>query len=114
MNQKLIICLASCLLNLSVFAQTPGNTIKVDPNDDLNEIVRKSTLVIPNDRQYEWQQLEYIAFLHFGQNTFHALEWGTGKEDPKDFYPTELDANQWISVVKDAGMKMAMLTVKLV
>uniref|UniRef100_UPI0032179E9B alpha-L-fucosidase n=1 Tax=uncultured Draconibacterium sp. TaxID=1573823 RepID=UPI0032179E9B len=93
-------------------SEKPSNLISINPDDDYNEIIRKTTLVVPTRQQYKWQQLEFIAFLHFGPNTFSAVEWGSGKEDPSVFNPTELDAGQWISVIKDAGMKLAMITAK--
>jgi alpha-L-fucosidase len=93
-------------------SEKSSNLIAVNPGDDYNEIIRKTSLVIPTRQQYEWQQLEFIAFLHFGPNTFSAVEWGSGKEDPSVFNPSELDAGQWISVIKDAGMKLAMITAK--
>lgn len=88
------------------------NLVEILPGDSMDEIVRKSTLVTPNALQYEWQKIEFIAFIHFGPNTFNAVEWRTGKEDPAVFNPTELDATQWISTIKTAGMKMAMITAK--
>ncbi len=89
-----------------------GNIIKIDASDTKNEIIKKSTLVLPSMRQYEWQKNEFIAFIHFGPNTFTRREWGTGKEDPKIFNPSELDVKQWINAIKSAGMKMVMITAK--
>ena len=40
------------------------------------------------------------------------MEWGTGKEDPAIFNPTELDCDSWVEAIKSAGMKGAVITAK--
>ncbi len=88
------------------------NTIAVLPGDDHETIIRKAAHVIPTANQYAALQNEFIAFIHFGPNTFTRLEWGTGKEDPKIFDLKELHTDQWCAAMKAAGMKMVILTVK--
>lgn len=67
---------------------------------------------VPSSRQIKWHETERYAFVHFGINTFTGREWGDGKEDPKLFNPTELDALQWAKVFKDSGFGMVILTCK--
>ncbi|HBF33155.1 TPA: coagulation factor 5/8 type domain-containing protein, partial [Candidatus Sumerlaeota bacterium] len=69
-------------------------------------IAEKAAKVLPRQNQTDWFRLEQAFFIHFGPNTFRHVEWGSGKEDPSEFNPTALDAEQWVKAVKDAGGKM--------
>lgn len=88
------------------------NTIPIEPNDSKEMIIEKAAHVVPTENQLAALHNEYIAFIHFGHNTFTRREWGTGMEEPKIFDLKNLDTDQWCETMKAAGMKMVILTVK--
>lgn len=67
---------------------------------------------VPSAAQVEWQTQEMVAFLHFGMNTFTNKEQGDGTDSPALFNPTAFDARQWVTALRSAGLRQAMLTVK--
>ena len=90
----------------------PESQLPANIRQQRDMLRRASATVRPSPQQLAWQQMEFIAFAHFGINTFTNREWGTGKEDPKQFNPTAFDARQWTRVLKDAGIRMLILTAK--
>ncbi len=77
-----------------------------------DEKISIAARVVPTQKQLDWQKLEQTVFFHFGMNTFTGAEWGDGKTSPELFNPTELDTDQWVRIVKDAGFKLVIITAK--
>lgn len=69
-------------------------------------------LPVPSAQQMAWHEMELNAFIHFTTNTFTGLEWGMGSEKESIFNPTELNAEQWVKALKDAGFKQVIFTCK--
>jgi alpha-L-fucosidase len=87
--------------------------MQVISNGDSDAVItEKAVKVLPRANQTEWMRLERTFFLHFGLNTFNEVEWGTGREEPSIFNPTELDANQWCGAMQNFGGKMIVLVCK--
>ena len=88
------------------------NSVHIPDGAKEEQIVKLAANITPSPRQVTWQEMEFTAFFHFTVNTFTDHEWGDGKESPSVFNPTQLDAKQWIKTVKDAGIKLVILTCK--
>ncbi len=101
------------VVSTSNFSQIlKGNYIVINPEDSPEQIIEKAANIIPSNRQYEWQKLELTSFIHFGINTFDNVEWGKHSTDISKFNPAEINVKQWVSVLKDAGFKLIILTAK--
>lgn len=79
---------------------------------DTGNVAPSPLLPVPTPTQMEWHEMELNAFIHFTTNTFTDKEWGYGDESESVFNPTQLDANQWAGILKDAGFKTMILTCK--
>lgn len=84
--------------------------------------VEKDPLKADSDAIKQWQDMRFGMFIHWGpvSLTGHEIGWSRGSQTPieeydqlyKKFNPTEFDADQWVQVAKDAGMKYMVLTTK--
>ncbi len=108
----LLLCIVSCKSSEQSNLMDVSSTIEVDADDTKDSIIVKAAHVVPTKNQYEALKNEFIAFIHFGPNSFTRMEWGNGKEDPKIFDLKTLDTDQWCEAMKAAGMKMVVITVK--
>lgn len=77
-----------------------------------NELLKRANSVVPSKKQLEFCDLDFIALIHYGMNTYTNSEKGTGREPAKYFNPPELNVAQWVKTVKTAGMKALVLTCK--
>ena len=80
--------------------------------DSHDVIINKAAHVVPKQIQLDALRNEFIAFIHLGPNTFTRKEWGTGEENPNIFTPNNLNTDQWCEALKNAGMRMVVLTTK--
>lgn len=110
--KKVIFVVCLFVFSWQILLSQQQNFALIDPADTESDIVIKAAHIVPSERQLRWQQLELIVFFHFGINTFTNNEWGTGKEEPGIFNPTDLDARQWVKAAKEAGFRQVILTAK--
>lgn len=78
----------------------------------MKEFLKETVSVVPSQRQLDWFEVGFYAFIHFGVNTFTDREWGLGDEPEEIFNPTKLNCDQWVEAIKAAGMKGMILTAK--
>lgn len=107
---------SASLLFTSILTVTAGNNyikeLTFPADADSATKIEMAARLVPSATQRAWQNRNLTAFLHFGMNTFTGREWGDGKESPETFNPSDLDTDQWVSTLKDAGFEMVILTAK--
>lgn len=70
----------------------------------------------------EFQDMKFGMFVHWGPVSVKGTEigWSRGREVPveeydnlyKDFYPMQFDADEWMKILKDAGIKYFIITTR--
>lgn len=83
---------------------------------------QKDELSAPPEAIAKWRDLRFGMFIHWGPVSLKGTEigWSRGASVPieeydnlyKQFNPTKYDADQWVKIAKDAGMKYIVLTTK--
>jgi len=70
--------------------------------------------IIPSEKQLRFMDWEFGVFLHFGIRTFYEghIDWDNRPMPLSGFMPSGLDCENWISAVKAAGAKYAVLVCK--
>jgi len=86
--------------------------VTFSPGEAVNSKLAKAAHVRPSAAQIKWMERERNVFIHYGMNTFHNADWGSGSENPKDFAPTAQNPEQWAKVIKDAKFSMSVPTAK--
>lgn len=114
--KKLITTLLATIAFSGIYAQTEQltfqHTIEVLPTDTRETILAKAAHIIPTPNQLRALREEFIAFIHLGPNSFTDKEWGNGQENPAVFALKELDTDQWCEAMRDAGIKLVIITAK--
>nr|WP_321411297.1 alpha-L-fucosidase [uncultured Carboxylicivirga sp.] len=117
MEKRIVFCLF--VLSLIVGCNGPSgllmktaNTIAVTATDTPDSIILKAAHVVPTQEQIKALEDEFIAFIHFGPNTFTQKEWGNGFEDPMVFNLQNINTDQWCESIKAAGMTKVIFTAK--
>ena len=60
----------------------------------MNKFILDAAKVKPSQRQLDWFDMQFYAFVHFTVNTYTDLEWGLGDEDEKIDYNLNFTFNK--------------------
>jgi alpha-L-fucosidase len=100
-----LLALALALLTQTTLAAAPPNLLPASP-----EALRR------------WQDLRFAMFVHWGpvSLTGHEIGWSRGAQTPtavydnlyRQFNPTNFNAEKWVHIARDAGMKYMVFTTK--
>ncbi|MHC4406089.1 MAG: alpha-L-fucosidase, partial [Planctomycetota bacterium] len=79
-------------------------------------------LPVDHELVRRWQDMRFGMFIHWGPVSLKGTEigWSRGRQVPKEEYdqlyrefnPAKFDADQWVRIAKEAGMKYLVITSK--
>jgi len=78
--------------------------------------IKQLTYPLPNKNQLAWQEAEMGAIFHYDLHVFDGRKYNQGENriqpvaDYQIFNPENLDTDQWIKAIRDAGIKFALIT----
>ena len=78
--------------------------------------VQSESIPLPTKPQINWQEAERVAVFHYDLHVFDGKQYVQSRnritpiEDYNIFNPEQLDTDQWIRSIKEAGFKIAILT----
>src|SRR5258708_2567680 len=64
------------------------------------------------ERLRGWESAAHGMFVHFGMSTFVAEECPDGQDSSTAYAPETIDAEGWVRLARNAGMKYLVLTAK--
>ncbi len=122
-NYPLMICLGLVVFSLSACSTTQPRTGKSKKNE--------AYLSAPEKDVNQWRQMKFGLFIHWGPVSLKGTEigWSRGGERRghsgtgsvpaeeydnlyKQFNPVKFNADEWVQIAKDAGMKYLVFTSK--
>ncbi len=78
--------------------------------------VKEQPTPLPNHRQLAWQEAELGAIFHYDLHVFDGKRYNQHQNrinpmpDYQIFNPENLDTDQWVKAIKDAGFTFALIT----
>ena len=123
----------AALLAAAVVPGVAAQTQTAPPDPEAGAVSKKSAADSERDRRFKWfRDARFGMFIHWGLYAVPAGTWKGKKIDgigewimnrakipiseyellAKDFNPVKFDADAWVKVAKDAGMKYLVITSK--
>ena len=85
----------------------------IDKTYNINMSTHHYPATSPDDPVVQkYESWKFGAFLCYNSNQYSGTEFCSSTDPVNDFDPTNLDVEQWITTIKNAGMKYAVLTVR--